>query len=225
MVIHGMTTLGSLFAIVQLANSFVNPILTILSDRNELSTTKKIVEKTNKYLALANSEKDSNEKSAFQDITLTDISLNRKGQQLIQNLDLTIKNKTKQAIIGPSGTGKSTLLQFLMKGKYGEAKGILLNGEVEKAGNFENIFAYASQAPVIFADTLWFNLTLGKNISQEIVEQVCSNLELTDVIKKKGFDYSLGDNADQLSGGQLARIELARAILAERPVLYCYLMR
>ena len=106
-----------------------------------------------------------------------------------------------------------------MKGKYGEAKGILLNGEVEKAGNFENIFAYASQAPVIFADTLWFNLTLGKNISQEIVEQVCSNLELTDVIKEKGFDYSLGDNADQLSGGQLARIELARAILAERPVL------
>lgn len=60
---------------------------------------------------------------------------------------------------------------------------------------------------------------MGKDISQEIVEQVCSNLELTDVIKEKGFDYSLGDNADQLSGGQLARIELARAILSRRPVL------
>ena len=219
MVIHGMTTLGSLFAIVQLANSFVNPILTILNDRNELSTTKKIVEKANKYLALANSEKVDDNKATFKDLVLTDVSLNRKGQQLIQNFDLTIKDKTKQAIIGPSGAGKSTLLQFLMKGKYGEAKEILLNGEVEKAGNFENIFAYASQAPVIFADTLWFNLTLGKDISQEIVEQVCSNLELTDVIKEKGFDYSLGDNADQLSGGQLARIELARAILSRRPVL------
>ena len=154
-----------------------------------------------------------------QDLVLTDVSLNRKGKQLIHNFNLTIKNKTKQAIIGPSGTGKSTLLQFLMKGKYGEAKGILLNGKTEKAGNFENIFAYASQAPVIFADTLWFNLTLGKNIPQEIVEQVCFELELTDVIKEKGFDYSLGDNADQLSGGQLARIELARAILSKRPVL------
>lgn len=219
MVIHGMTTLGSLFAIVQLANSFVNPILTILNDRNKLSTTKKIVEKTNKYLALAKGEKADNNKVAFKDLVLTDVSLNRKGQQLIQNLDLTIKRKTKQAIIGPSGTGKSTLLQFLMKGKYGEAKEILLNGKIEKAGNFENIFAYASQAPVIFADTLWFNLTLGKDIPQEIVEQVCSKLQLTNVIKEKGFDYSLGDNADQLSGGQLARIELARAILSRRPVL------
>lgn len=219
MVIHGMTTLGSLFAIVQLANSFVNPILTILNDRNELSTTKKIVEKTNKYLALAKGEKADNNKVTFKDLVLTDVSLNRKGQQLIQNLDLTIKRKTKQAIIGPSGTGKSTLLQFLMKGKYGEAKEILLNGKIEKAGNFENIFAYASQAPVIFADTLWFNLTLGKDIPQEIVEQVCSDLDLTDVIREKGFDYSLGDNADQLSGGQLARIELARAILSRRPVL------
>lgn len=139
MVIHGMTTLGSLFAIVQLANSFVNPILTILNDRNELSTTKKIVEKANKYLALANSEKVDDNKATFKDLVLTDVSLNRKGQQLIQNFDLTIKDKTKQAIIGPSGAGKSTLLQFLMKGKYGEAKEILLNGEVEKAGNFENI--------------------------------------------------------------------------------------
>lgn len=219
MVIHGMTTLGSLFAIVQLANSFVNPILIILNNRNELSTTKKIVEKTNKYLALANTEKIGDNKAAFQDLVLTDVSLNRKDKQLIQNLNLIVKNKTKQAIIGPSGTGKSTLLQFLMKGKYGEAKEILLNGEVEKAGSFENIFAYASQAPVIFADTLWFNLTLGKNISRETVEQVCSDLELTDVIKEKGFNYSLGDNADQLSGGQLARIELARAILSKRPVL------
>ncbi|MBC9723144.1 MAG: ABC transporter ATP-binding protein [Lactobacillus sp.] len=219
MVIHEMTTLGSLFAIVQLANSFVNPILTILDDRNELSTTKKIVEKTNRYLALANNEKVDDNKAVFQDLVLTDVSLNRKGKQLIHNFNLTIKNKTKQAIIGPSGTGKSTLLQFLMKGKYGEAEGILLNGKTEKAGNFENIFAYASQAPVIFADTLWFNLTLGKNIPREIVEQVCFELELTDVIKEKDFDYSLGDNADQLSGGQLARIELARAILSKRPVL------
>ncbi|MGN1284246.1 MAG: ATP-binding cassette domain-containing protein, partial [Candidatus Limosilactobacillus intestinavium] len=218
MVIHGMTTLGSLFAIVQLANSFVNPILTILNDRNELSTTKKIVEKAEKYLALAD-KKQNDSGVTFSNLALTGIALNRKKQQLVQNLDLTIKTRTKQAIIGPSGTGKSTLLQFLMKGKYGKAEEILLNGQKEKAGEFEDLFAYASQAPVIFADTIWFNLTLGKNISREIVEKVCSDLDIIDVINEKGFDYSLGDDADQLSGGQLARIELARAILAKRAVL------
>ncbi|WP_309432118.1 hypothetical protein, partial [Bacillus thuringiensis] len=79
---------GSLFAIVQLANSFVDPILTILDDRNELLTTKKIVEKTNKYLALANNEKVNDNKAVFQDLVLTDVSLNRKGKQLIHNFKL-----------------------------------------------------------------------------------------------------------------------------------------
>lgn len=219
MVIHGMTTLGSLFAIVQLANSFVNPILTILNDRNELSTTKQIVEKTEKYLTLANKEKSVNAEAMIKNMTFSNISLKREGKQLIHGLDLTIKPGTKQAVIGPSGTGKSTLLQFLMKGKYGDAGKISVNGKDIKAGTFEDDFAYASQAPVIFADTLWFNLTLGADIAKARVEEVCDQLGLKQIIQEKGFDYSLGDNADQLSGGQLARIELARAILADRPVL------
>ena len=50
LVVKGQTSLGALFAIVQLANSFVNPILFILDDRSKLSTTKKIVEKVNRFL-------------------------------------------------------------------------------------------------------------------------------------------------------------------------------
>ncbi|GAA3637449.1 ABC transporter ATP-binding protein [Lactobacillus hamsteri] len=218
MVVKGMTTLGALFAIVQLANSFVSPILLILEDRNRLSTTKKIVEKSNKFLALA--EKDSQEDQIdADDIIVEDLTLIRKDQKLAQGINFKIEKGTKTAIIGPSGVGKSTLLQFLMNGKYGHAKKILLNNKEEKAGSFINVFAYASQAPVIFADNLWFNLTLGANISKEEVKKVCDKLDLTKIVEEKGFDYSLGENADQLSGGQLARIELARAILANRSVL------
>lgn len=95
----------------------------------------------------------------------------------------------------------------------------MLNDKKQKPGSFTDLFAYASQSPVIFADTLWFNLTLGANISREKVSEVCQKLGLDQIIAEKGWDYSLGDNADQLSGGQLARIELARAILADRSVL------
>lgn len=49
LVVKGQTTLGALFAIVQLANSFVNPILYILDDRNKLATTKKIVENVDHF--------------------------------------------------------------------------------------------------------------------------------------------------------------------------------
>ncbi len=111
------------------------------------------------------------------------------------------------------------MLQFLLYGKYGQAKEIKLDGKKTNAGNFSGLFSYASQAPVIFADSLLFNLTLGESISWEKVEKICNKLDLRNLIKEKGLNYQLGEEADKLSGGQLARIELARAILMARPVL------
>ena len=98
-------------------------------------------------------------------------------------------------------------------------RSIELNGKNTNAGNFSDLFSYASQAPAIFADSLLFNLTLGESISREKVEKICDKLDLRNLIKEKGLDYQLGEEADKLSGGQLARIELARAILMARPVL------
>ena len=218
LVVKGQTSLGALFAVVQLANSFVNPILFILDDRSKLSTTKKIVEKVNDFLDKETDQENSKVVS-LQDLQVEDLILKRDDKQLATGIDLNIKSGKKIAVIGPSGAGKSTLLQFLLYGKYGKAEAIKLNDKRVKAGTFPGLFSYASQAPVIFADSLLFNLTLGKDIFREKVEEVCDKLDLNGLVEEKGFDYQLGVAADKLSGGQLARIELARAILMKRPVL------
>lgn len=218
LVVKKQTTLGALFAIVQLSNSFVNPILVVLADRNKLSTTKEIAQKVEKLIIKSNNEQKE-QKIDFDSLEVNDLTLTREKRQLASNINFTLTKGQKLAVIGQSGVGKSTLLKYLLKGKFGQAKEVILNYHDQKAGTFSDLFAYASQAPVIFADTLWFNLTLGEKISEQKVREVCQKLDLMAVVSEKGWEYQLGNNADKLSGGQLARIELARAILTERPVL------
>lgn len=220
LVIKGFTTLGALFAVVQLSNSFTNPILQMLNERNNLSTTKGIVDKINYFIKQANQkDAEASIQNNFRELKVHDLGLERQGKTLVNKINFTITSGDKIAVIGPSGSGKSTMLQFLMYGKHGHARQILLNRVPVKAGSFTNLFSYSSQSAVIFADSIWFNLTLGADISQIDVLRVCKGLKLDGLVKEKGFNYQLGDNADQLSGGQLSRIELARAILSHRPIL------
>ncbi|MDF7639636.1 ABC transporter ATP-binding protein [Lactobacillus sp. ESL0791] len=219
LIVKGQTTIGALMAVIQLSNTFFSPIMGMLDERNHLSTTKNIVVKVNKYLAKANEKQPAAITAFRQELAFAGIELERGKQTLAQGINLQIKPGQKIAVIGASGSGKSTLLRFMMTGKFGRAEKITVDGKAYQAGQLTDLFAYASQAPVIFADDLWFNLTLGANLPKVKVTEICAELQLGDVVKDKGFAYQLGDNADQLSGGQLARIELARALLSGRPVL------
>lgn len=216
--IKGMTTLGALFAIVQLSNSFTNPILQILNERNNLSTTKHIVDKIKQITNQASSQNETPIKE-FSDLSVSGLSLFREDNMLAQNIQFSLHQGEKTAIIGPSGVGKSTLLTYLLYGKNGKANALKLNGELVTAGQFKDLFAYASQKSIVFPGTLWFNLTLGEELDRDEVLKVCQQIGLGELVQDKGWDYDLGSNVDKLSGGQLSRIGLARAILAKRQVL------
>lgn len=218
LVIKGYSTLGSLFAIVQLANSFTNPILQILSERNNLATTKNIADKVTKFIIKGKSHEEGTI-DQFNELKVNKIELFRQNKKLSQNINLDIKKGEKVAVIGKSGAGKSTLLQFLMYGKYGSATDAYLNGSSVKLGSFKNLFSYAGQQTLVFPDTLLFNLTLGTKISEDKIMEVCKELKLDSLVQEKGLLYNLGENANQLSGGQIARIGLARALLLKRPII------
>ncbi|HJE46212.1 ATP-binding cassette domain-containing protein [Levilactobacillus namurensis] len=218
LIVRGQTTLGVLFAIVQLSNSFVNPILTILAQRNNLATTRQIVERLNGYVA-AGQQTVPAPAPALGELAFHQVTLQRQQRTLLHNLDLTIHAGEKIAVIGRSGSGKSTLLTYLWSGQFGHAQTVQLNQQPVQASQLAGVFAYASQSPVIFAGTLRFNLTLGAPVSDDRLTALCQELDLGDLVAKEGLDYSLGSNADQLSGGQLARIELGRALLSQRPIL------
>lgn len=216
-VVQGKTTLGRFFAIFQLANSFVSPIIGLLNGFSSLSTTKHIAKEVKKLLENCNvkSKKEPQYTNIFE-IKIRDLKLPHTKKCITQ----TIHSGDKVAIIGESGVGKTTLLnELLNEDKYKSGNIVIKSEGKDIKKNYKDLFSYVKQTPAIFPTDLKFNLTLGKGISTDQINKVCRGLNLDKVISEKGWNYLLNSNDDKLSGGQLQRISLARSILMNRPIL------
>lgn len=136
---------------------------------------------------------------------------------LLKDLNLSLQAGERCLIMGPSGSGKSTLIETLM----GEKRA--LAGQVNYAKRLlekpSSIFALVAQHPFIFDESLRFNLDLGRGFSDEELMAVLKAVELPQFATPEGLEVNIGENKAHLSGGEIKRLELARALLAKRPIL------
>lgn len=219
-VTQGQITLGTFMMISQLANNFINPIVGIFSSVNDIKTSNPIWEK---FTAVADftAKESAADRDEFKELSLDDASVQRGDRKLLNGLDLTVKNGEKVLLEAPSGWGKSTLLNVLVgriklaDGNY-EINGDDANGDWSKDHEY---FSFVQQKPYILDDTIEYNITLGRKVSNEDLLAVCQKAGLTSLVEEKGLDYKVGKEGKNLSGGQGQRLEIARALLAKRPVL------
>ncbi|GHN20035.1 multidrug ABC transporter ATP-binding and permease protein [Lactobacillus delbrueckii] len=219
-VTQGQITLGTFMMISQLANNFINPIVGIFSSVNDIKTSNPIWEK---FTAVADftAKESAADRDEFKELSLDDASVQRGDRKLLNNLDLTVKNGEKVLLEAPSGWGKTTLLNVLVgriklaDGHY-EINGEDANGDWSKDHEY---FSFVQQKPYILDDTIEYNISLGREVSREDLLAVCQKAGLTSLIEEKGLDYQVGKEGKNLSGGQGQRLEIARALLAKRPVL------
>lgn len=136
---------------------------------------------------------------------------------LFQPLNLTIDPGMKVLIQGPSGIGKLTLLQVILHDRLPLA-GRMLYASTLGPEPLKQM-AVVHQQPFIFADTLSFNLTLGRPFSE--VEQLAllQKVGLTAYANHEALSTRVGIDGVQLSGGEQKRLELARALVVQRPIL------
>lgn len=123
--------------------------------------------------------------------------------------------------MAPSGWGKTTLLKVI-SGQIKPDMGEVIYGKENITGNWEKahqLFEYIDQKPFIFDDTIKFNILLGRKVTSEELNNAIKLAGLTELIKEKGLDYEVGEKGNNLSGGQIQRIEIARALLANRPII------
>jgi ATP-binding cassette subfamily B protein len=143
----------------------------------------------------------------------------------IDHLQLRVAPGETLALVGPSGAGKTTVFQLLLRFYRPEQGRILVDGvEAENLGarGLRALMAVVPQEPAIFAASVAENVRYGRPEANDAqVRDACAAACATEFIDRlpQGMDTWLGERGVRLSGGQRARIAIARALLADRPIL------
>lgn len=201
--------------------SIVFPSLTgFFANYAELKNCRAIFDK---WQSLELVSESSSETAHFhQDLTLQGASITWNDQTSLSLPDLTIAHGQKLAIIGPSGSGKSSLFAALLKEKP------LQDGQIQldridyqnlSASSLQDLISIVPQEAYLFEDSLRYNLTLGASRTDQELLDTLAQLGLTDWFKQQDQVLDSWIDPKTLSGGQAQRLCLARAILADKPIL------
>lgn len=144
---------------------------------------------------------------------------------VLDGFSLKVQPGEMVALVGPSGAGKSTVLKLLLKLYETTSGNIRINGIDQNELNITSMrdaMSFVGQSNFIFSGTIRDNLTLNNTeIAQEKVEDACKAVGLHDYIVQmpKGYDTDVGELGSMISGGQAQRLNMARAIIKDSPIL------
>jgi subfamily B ATP-binding cassette protein MsbA len=185
-------------------------IFDLLDEQDELDSGKKELTRVKGNLS-------------FKDVTFT---YPTKSEPALRNVSFDVEAGQTVALVGRSGGGKSTLSSLLTRFYRAQSGSITLDGESLNDVTLTSLrrqFALVSQQVTLFNDTIANNIAYGcaKNVSRKQIEQAAEAAHVTEFVAQQanGFDTIVGENGITLSGGQRQRIAIARAILADSPIL------
>ncbi|MCB2129192.1 MAG: ATP-binding cassette domain-containing protein [Rhodobacteraceae bacterium] len=149
----------------------------------------------------------------------------RPEQSALDAMDLHVRPGETVALVGPSGAGKTTVIQLLLRFYDPDSGRVTLDGialtEMARA-DFRKVLALVPQDPVIFATTARENIRFGRpDATDAEVEAAARTAAAHDFLSAlpNGYDTEVGERGVMLSGGQKQRIAIARAILRDAAVL------
>lgn len=158
-------------------------------------------------------------------IELREVTVAYERTTALRDVDLTIRPGERLALVGPSGGGKSTLLNLLLGFTVPDRGRVLVDGvdlaELDLDG-WRRRLGWVPQRAHLFADTLAANIALGSpDASREQIEQAARAAVLGPVVDAlpQGLDTVLGERGHGLSSGERQRLALARAFLRDAPLL------
>ena len=227
--VNNMISFGVIVAFMLYIRLFTQPLTQLAQAATNLQSTAAASERVFEFLAekeLAN-ENDKKEKleAAIGDVEFKNVRFGySQDKMVINNFSVTAKAGEKVAIVGPTGAGKTTLVNLLMR--FYEVNGgeILIDGVPINnltRDNIHDLFSMVLQDTWLFEGSIRENIIYSRNgVSDEEVVAACKSVGLHHFIKTlpMGYDTILDDKAN-LSAGQKQLITIARAMVDNKPLL------
>lgn len=225
-VMRGDITVGTLIAIIQLAGSFVMPLIVIMQNIPLIQSISPILKRVDDLSNYTDTSFSGRGIADFQkNIKMTDVSFSYyEDKPVLNGVNLSLEKGKKYALVGESGCGKSTLVKLIL-GNYANYYGkIHIDNAELKDCDIETVKKNAAiihQNVYMFDSTVKENICLYENYSDDILNQVLEtsgvNKFLTSI--QDEINCNVGENGGNLSGGQRQRIAIARALIRNTPFL------
>lgn len=225
-IITGSMSVGSLFAVMELANGVQGPIMWIMQKVTMIQGMRGVNEKILGIIKEGQKEIKEEVLSSFEEsIVLDQVQFAYEADHpVLKGISYTFEKNKKYAIVGESGCGKSTLIKLMM-GYYREYDGKILvdrqdvNGKTPLSMN--ELATMIHQNVYLFDKTIGENVLLHHQFSEEQINQALIQSGVSKFITKlsEGLNTSVGENGKNLSGGQKQRVAIARALIQQMPIL------
>lgn len=230
LVINGHTNFGTIVAFMIYIRLFTNPLSQMAQAATQLQSTAAASYRVFEFLSAKEMEDEQHKTSTLPEHIKGQVEFNHvkfgyeEGKTIIHDFNEKIEPGQKVAIVGPTGAGKSTIVNLLMRFYETNSGDIKIDGVSTKDLSREQVhevFGMVLQDTWTFEGTIRENLTYGKeNISDEKLDQVCKMTGLSHFVHSlpKGYDTILNEKLN-MSAGQKQLLTIARAMIEDAPMM------
>ncbi|MCD8018360.1 MAG: ABC transporter ATP-binding protein/permease [Clostridiales bacterium] len=158
-------------------------------------------------------------------ISLNHVDFSYGKKKILDDVSMTIPEKTTAAIVGPSGSGKTTLCHLMARFWDVQSGTVMLGGEDVRSYSYDSLiqkFSFVFQRTYLFSDTIANNIRFGKpDATMDEVTVAAKKARCHDFIMAlpDGYDTVIGEGGSTISGGERQRIAIARAIVKDAPII------